>query len=130
MSWTISTGLLSKGNAEKGIDRLELDAGDGDSPSTYSAATLDQFQTAKNAAKELIKGMPGPYVTVSLSGHANGVGFQKSPGMSNDFISIGVAQQCSEDVGRYKSIDGKSIPTAPEPLPDGGAIPEPEPFFT
>lgn len=104
MSWSISTGLLSKNKAAKQIDALQLEQQTSDY--VHSAAALDQFETAKNAAKELIKGMAGPYVTVTFSGHANGVGFQKISGMSNDFISIGVNQQCEEDVRRYNSIDG------------------------
>jgi hypothetical protein len=107
MSWSISTGLLSKHKAARALDETEFNNG------VNSAWTLDQFETAKNAAKELLKGIPGPYVVINMSGHGNGVGFQVKPGYSNDTITVSVVQQGEPDLKRYNSIDGGPMPAQP-----------------
>lgn len=59
---------------------------------------IAQCELAKKAAKAILDGIPGPYVQVSMSGHANGIGWKKKVGWSNDTISVTVAQFCEEDI--------------------------------
>jgi len=59
---------------------------------------IEQCEAAKRAAKELLKSIPGPYVQVSLSGHANGVGWQQKEGWSNDCITVNIAQMTEADL--------------------------------
>ena len=87
MSWNISSNVVAKITAEKVIDDLwPGDQIDGNWPAAY------QLKLAKEAAKILCKGIPGPYVTITLCGHANGIGWQKKEGWSNDSVSVSVAQ--------------------------------------
>lgn len=85
MSWSCSTPKVEKQQAENDIDAA-MPGGLCDGP------VLDQLSAARRAAKELLKLIPGPYVVVSMSGHANGVGWQKKEGWANDAISVTVTQ--------------------------------------
>lgn len=85
MSWSAGTKSVAKSEADAAIDALIAGTGD----PTHD----DQLRVAKQAAKLLLANIPGPYVTVSLSGHANGIGWQKKDGWSNDCISVNVTQQ-------------------------------------
>ena len=100
MSWSVTTNLVSKSNAKAAIALLELDGGQ-----IHSAWAVDQLETAKNAARELLKGIPGPYVIISLSGHANGTGWNKKDSYANDSISVSVSQVCQEDLKHYNTIN-------------------------
>jgi len=60
-------------------------------PQTEGPA-IDQCELAKHVAHSLLPIIPGPYIQVSLSGHANGVGWQKKEGWSNDTISVNITQ--------------------------------------
>jgi hypothetical protein len=71
--------------------------GDASPPIEYHAAVA-QFEAAKSAAKELVKIVPGSHVMVSMSGHANAVGWQKKPGYANDCINVSVTQLLAEDI--------------------------------
>ena len=59
---------------------------------------IDQCEAAKLAAKLLLPSIPGPFVMVSLSGHANGVGWQKKEGWANDCMNISITQLTEDDV--------------------------------
>lgn len=63
---------------------------------------MDQCELAKHVAHSLLANVPGPYINVSLSGHANGVGWQKKSGMANDCITVNIAQICEEDMKYYQ----------------------------
>ena len=65
------------------------------------ADEADQLHAARLAAKRLLHSIPGPYVMVSLSGHANGIGWQKKEGYANDSISVSVSQHLEEDLKYY-----------------------------
>jgi hypothetical protein len=53
---------------------------------------VDQCELAKHIAHQLLPIIPGPYIQVTLSGHANGVGWQKKDGWANDCINISIVQ--------------------------------------
>ena len=96
MSWSVAfTRPVSKRDAEAELDRLKLD------PSTNPPECEDQLHAARLAAKRLLHSIPGPYVMVSLSGHANGIGWQKKEGYANDTIQISVTQHCEDDLKYY-----------------------------
>lgn len=100
MSWSVSLGRsVPKAEADAAIDALNLPgaSGETDHPSP-DPAMLDQLRVAKLAAKVLLANVPGPYVSVFMSGHANGVGWQKKEGWANDCISITVNQMCESDL--------------------------------
>jgi hypothetical protein len=90
MSWSVSTGTVDKTHADRFIDAL------GDPYIAERPASWDQLRAAKDVAKLLLKSVPGPFVSVSLYGHANGVGWQKCDGYANDSIGVTVSQQFVE----------------------------------
>jgi hypothetical protein len=74
MSWSASfVKPVRRIDAAAWIDRLSTGA-------QIEGPAIAQCEIAKTAAKGIIAAMPGPYVMVSLSGHANGVGWQKKAG--------------------------------------------------
>lgn len=85
MSWSVSTPRVKKADAELAVDSLEP-------PDYAEPPAIDQIQSAMRAAKEILKSIPGPFVVVSMSGHANGIGWQRKAGWSDDFISVTVTQ--------------------------------------
>jgi hypothetical protein len=86
MSWSASfVKPVSKAEAESAIDALST-GGQTEGPA------IEQCRIAKQAAKAMLAVIPGPYVMVSMAGHANGVGWQKKEGWSNDTISVVVTQ--------------------------------------
>lgn len=84
MSWSAGTKAIAKSEADAAIDALTT--------GTNDPQHEDQLRVAKQSAKLLLANVPGPFVSVSLSGHANGVGWQKKEGWSNDCISVNVTQ--------------------------------------
>ncbi len=96
MSWSVSFKKpVEKCRVDTAIDEL------GDQLSVHPPA-FDQFQAAKDIAKALAKSIPGPYINISLSGHANGVGWYKKDGMANDTISVSASQITEADLQYYK----------------------------
>lgn len=85
MSWSTSTKKIAKRDVERELDNLSF-------PGVLEPPAYDQVGAAKRAALELLKSVPGPLVMIHLSGHANGVGWQKKEGWSDDFISVTVSQ--------------------------------------
>lgn len=85
MSWSCGTNKVRKQVIEGEIDAV-MPLGD------LEGAAFDQIQAAKRAAKELVKTIPGPLMVVSMSGHANGMGWNKKEGWSDDFITVTVGQ--------------------------------------
>lgn len=90
MSWSTSTMRVPKAEVERALNDLGF-------PGIMDAPALDQVAAAKRAALELVKTVPGPYIIVSLSGHANGVGWQKKEGWANDCITVSVTQFLEPD---------------------------------
>lgn len=96
MSWSKS---LPKPALKEELDAL-LDALQ---PDEYMSGPMrDQLRTAKAAAKLVAHNIPGPYVNVSMNGHANGVGWQSKEGWVNDCITINVGQLTEADMKNYK----------------------------
>ncbi len=92
MTWNVSfKEPVRKVDADTAIQALHTDA-------HVEGPEIEQCEAAKRAAKELLKSIPGPYVQVYLTGHANGVGWQKKEGWSNDCISIGISQVTEADL--------------------------------
>lgn len=89
MSWSISIKVVPKSAIGQALEDLSL----ADTGMVPSADAVDQLETAKRGALEILKGIPGPYVSVSLSGHSNGVGWQKKGGYADDFITVNVYQR-------------------------------------
>lgn len=84
MSWSAGTKAVAKSEADAAIDALTT--------VTNDPQHEDQLRSAKQAAKLLLAIVPGPFVSISLSGHANGVGWQKKEGWANDCIAVNVTQ--------------------------------------
>jgi|GEM_PF-5477823 len=98
MSWNVSTNIVRKVEAAWRIDQLTITP-------TSDEPSFDQLEAAKRAAKELLKTLPGPFVTVSLAGHANGVGWQKKPSYANDTITVTVTQSTEDDIRFFSDAD-------------------------
>lgn len=103
MSWSTSTSKpVLKIAAEVELEKLFTQAINSGGVQTQGVtqaevvrnlgSVADQIRVAKAAAVELLKVIPGPYVSISLSGHANGVGWHKKDGYANDCISVSVSQ--------------------------------------
>jgi hypothetical protein len=89
MSWSLDTGIVAKKDAVGAIMRLN--------PShEIDPATEDQIYHAKKTALELVRGISGPFVSITMSGHANGVGWQGKEGYANDCINLSVTQHLVE----------------------------------
>lgn len=85
MSWSIQSKSIKR---EEAFDRIcELAPND-----QMDGPARAQFETAKEAAIEIVAALPGPYVRVSLSGHSNGIGWQEKSGYSYETISVSVTQ--------------------------------------
>lgn len=89
MSWSTSTLVIPKAEAIRAINTIEI-------PQYVEAPALEQIRAAQEAAKELLKYVPGPRVRISMSGHANGVGWQKKDGYADDCITVTVTQITEE----------------------------------
>lgn len=98
MSWSVTTNLVSKRNARAAISLLEI-------PETSEAWAHEQLRIAQDAAKQILSGIPGPYVVISLSGHANGTGWNKKDGYANDSVTVSISQVCTEDLKHYNTIN-------------------------
>lgn len=84
MSWSTRTKVVAKKDADAAIDALTT----GDD----NVAHEDQLRSAKLAAKVLLANIPGPYVLVTMSGHANAVGWQQKTGWANDCVTVSISQ--------------------------------------
>jgi|ERR1051326_1084976 hypothetical protein len=110
MSWSTSfTEPVRKVDAVAAIDRLHTAA-------YVEGPAVDQCELAKKAVKAILPGLPGPYVMVSISGHANGTGWNKKEGWANDSIYISVTQQCEEDLLQERSAANRSTSARTERL--------------
>lgn len=85
MSWSMSTPKVVKSQIEEEIDRAMPGV-------LCEEPVLDQIACVRRAAKEIARSIPGPLMIVNMSGHANGVGWQKKEGYANDCISVTVTQ--------------------------------------
>lgn len=88
MSWSIATKIVPKSAIGQAIKDLSL-ADTGMVPADHA---IDQLETAKRGALEILKSIPGPYMSVSMAGHSNGVGWQKKGGYANEAVSVIVTQ--------------------------------------
>jgi len=84
MSWSTGTKAVAKSEVDVAIDFLDTGT---DDPQHW-----DQLRVAKQAAKMILSNIPGPFVSVFMSGHANGVGWQKKEGWASDCITVNVTQ--------------------------------------
>ena len=87
MSWSASLGPVAKCHADIELEQLQF-SGD----VRTAGPAFEQFQAARLAAKALLRSVPGPYISITMSGHANGTGWQPKEGWSNDTIYISVCQ--------------------------------------
>ncbi len=95
MSWSAAfVRPVLKNECDAKIDTMKID--DGAEPWMQ-----DQLRTAQQAAKLIANNVPGPFISVSLNGHANGVGWQGKPGWCNDSITVTVTQITAEDMEKY-----------------------------
>lgn len=85
MSWNIYTSIVRKSEINQAIKNLTL-------PEDNPQANKDQLESAKLAALEQVKVIPGPFVSVHITGHANGKGEEQVPGYSSDFITLATYQ--------------------------------------
>lgn len=85
MSWSASTLPFDKNHK---LYAIHLDI----VPQDINGPMLSQLNDAMDAAQLLIKSIPGPKVIVTLSGHANGVGWNKKDGWVDDCITVTVRQ--------------------------------------
>lgn len=92
MSWSASfKEPVRKIDANAFVDRLNTGV-------QVEGPAIDQCEAAKRAVKALLPSIPGPYVMVSISGHANGVGWQGKDGWANDCISVSITQMLESDL--------------------------------
>ena len=89
MSWSLNTGIVPKKDVVGAIMGLKP-------THEVEPATEDQIYHAKKVALELVRGINGPFVSVQMSGHANGVGWQGKEGYANDCVTVSVAQHLVE----------------------------------
>lgn len=86
MSWSASVSSVEKAQFANAVDAATP------SPAQLDEHMAKQHEAAKDVAKTLAATAPGPKLTVSMAGHANGVGEQAKPGWSNDYITVTVSQ--------------------------------------
>jgi hypothetical protein len=86
MSWSASVSSHSRENFDAAIDAAVS------SPSTLDEHMQKQFTAAKDVAKALAPIIPGPMLSASMAGHANGVGDNKKDGWANDTVTVTVSQ--------------------------------------
>jgi hypothetical protein len=90
MSWSASfVKAVPKREAAAAISALST-GGQTEGPA------IDQCELAKHVAHSLLPIIPGPFIQVTMSGHANGVGWQKKDGWANDCITVSVVQIVDE----------------------------------
>lgn len=87
MSWTASILVVEKSKALHSLyNELTI------SPQDIDGPMLDQLSVAQDAAKVLLKNISGPKISISMHGHANGVGWSKKSGYTDDTITVSVSQ--------------------------------------
>jgi hypothetical protein len=92
MSWSVRFEKpVRKAEASAAIDALTTE------PQT-AGPIVEQLDAAKAAAKWLLLSVPGSHIMVAISGHANGIGWQKSATSANDVINVSVTQICDADI--------------------------------
>lgn len=99
MSWSITIRDVKKSEASAAIDEAQVERYGGPDNQPMD----DQVRAAKQAAKALLDIVPGPMVLISINGHANGVGWHKSPQYANDCVGISVTQITEQDRPRQPS---------------------------
>jgi hypothetical protein len=62
------------------------------SPTVIDEHMAKQHAAARVVALQLIEFIPGPKLSVTMNGHANGVGDVEKPGWANDYITVTVTQ--------------------------------------
>jgi len=87
MSWSASVGPHSRANFDAAVDASVS------SPADLDAHMQKQFEKAKEIVKAIAPIIPGPLLSASMSGHANGVGDHKKDGWANDCLTVSVTQQ-------------------------------------
>lgn len=91
MSWSKSVyPQVAKGDVPAVLADLIL--GPNSHDPVVQAAMEAQFEAAKPLVLAMLETVPGPYVTITMSGHANGVGEVSKPGWSNDSLTVSMQQ--------------------------------------
>lgn len=94
MSWSVNFAKpVLKQEAEAALDALPFPYKP--EQGVREAAMCDQFAMAKQAAKFILSNTPGPFIYISMTGHANGCGYQKDESWSPDFVNVSVNQRHS-----------------------------------
>lgn len=97
MSWSLSFQRpVKKSEVDAAITALKLE-GYNFEPDVL-ASVEGQIEVAKSVAKQIVSAVAGPYIQVSLNGHANATGENPKPGWANDYISVSVTQCFEEDL--------------------------------
>lgn len=86
MSWSASVGSHSRETFDAAVDAAVS------SPAALDEHMQKQFNKAKEVAKAIAPIIPGPMLSASMSGHANGVGDHKKEGWANDTMTVSVSQ--------------------------------------
>lgn len=86
MSWSASVSAHSRENFGTAVDAAVS------SPLELDEHMQKQFDAAKDVAKAIAPIVPGPMLSASMNGHANGVGDNVKPGFANDYVSVTVTQ--------------------------------------
>lgn len=87
MSWSASVQSHSRENFDAAVDASVS------SPASLDEHMQKQFDEAKAIIKAIAPVIPGPMLSASMAGHANGVGDHAKPGYANDFVTVTVTQQ-------------------------------------
>lgn len=86
MSWSASVSSHSRANFNAAVNSVAP------SPTVLDEHMAKQFETAKEVIKTIASIIPGPMLSASMAGHANGVGDNPKPGWSNDYVTVTVSQ--------------------------------------
>ena len=89
MSWSYTSPVMERDTAFDLISALVPDQ-------TLKGPMRAQFETAKLAAIQIAAVIPGPFIRVVMSGHANGIGWQEQDGWANDYLSVQVVQHTKQ----------------------------------
>jgi len=86
MSWSASCCGTKAELGNGGVDTAPT------SPAVLDQPMAKQHAAARVVALQLIEQVPGPKLSISMAGHANGVGELAKPGSANDYITVSVTQ--------------------------------------
>jgi len=111
MSWTKSTNYFPKTDLKRILDEYvdELKQENPFMENEKNPQIHDQVDAAADAAWFLAKSVPGPWLQINLSGHANGTGVKENQGYAAEFISITVNQAYDEPDWQKNKREGVNV---------------------